>query len=833
MSIYSNSEIIYIHEKAGGLSAKEVDNNLRSLFWSASLQDGGQVLRLHRDINDSLIAATSSLYDYQTFQFDYDIPDNLTNNPFIDIPLSNAGGGGSGITISGNTNDNILTATGVADSIQGESNLKFNGSKIILTGSIDLTAGGTTRNIFIGEEAGNSNSSCTVTIGFKAGTSLTGNRNTVLGAETLIDAAAASRTTAIGHCTLANLTSGNFNTVLGAEAGCCVTSGNSNVLIGYGAGPSSGGSLSNKLYINNQSGSALICGDFSTGHVNIKTAVSASQFSGSFYGDGSNLTGINTSAFPFNGNAVITGSLTVSGSSVVVNLTNAAAISGSVFSGSFVGDGSGLTGVSGATFPFTGSAGITGSLNVVGPTVLGGNTDVTGSFIVSGSSPTIDLKGVTTIDEGLKIHTPCSLSVGIGANSLGVNSGSFNVAIGYNAACNVSSSTTNITVIGATAGQNANLSDVVVGTGALCKVRGGCNTSVGYLSIGAGNGTGKNNSAVGYLSLYSLNNGIGNTAIGDRASSCITEGCYNTSLGAFSLRKLDSGIYNIGLGVNAGCNTVQGDCNIYIGYKAGPSGSNTIESNKLYINNASGTPLIKGDFSTSQVEFSGGVSGSFSGSFQGDGSNLTGVTAVWDGAKNGDSSITGSLTVSGSTSIINFTNVAAISGSTFSGSFVGDGSGLTGVTSEWDGTRNGDANITGSLIVSGALDVGGAVTVASSYPGSPGVELIHVHSSSLSSTTTLYTFPINGSTNYTGFKADYSLTNSAQSSKKIGTVLASWNPVAGTSVVNEEHTIATGDVVTTSFSVDASNNTQAIFKVNVTSGTFEINTLITAFKRVV
>ena len=63
MSIYSTSEITYIYEKGAGLTAKEVDNNLRSLFWSASLQDGGQVLRLHRDVNDSLIAASSSLLE--------------------------------------------------------------------------------------------------------------------------------------------------------------------------------------------------------------------------------------------------------------------------------------------------------------------------------------------------------------------------------------------------------------------------------------------------------------------------------------------------------------------------------------------------------------------------------------------------------------------------------------------------------------------------------------------------------------------------------------------------------------------------------------------------
>jgi hypothetical protein len=42
---------------------------------------------------------------------------------------------------------------------------------------------------------------------------------------------------------------------------------------------------------------------------------------------------------------------------------------------------------------------------------------------------------------------------------------------------------------------------------------------------------------------------------------------------------------------------------------------------------------------------SGIFSGSFSGSFKGDGSQLTGITAEWDGSRNGDSSITGSLYV--------------------------------------------------------------------------------------------------------------------------------------------------------------------------------------------
>lgn len=57
------------------------------------------------------------------------------------------------------------------------------------------------------------------------------------------------------------------------------------------------------------------------------------------------------------------------------------------------------------------------------------------------------------------------------------------------------------------------------------------------------------------------------------------------------------------------------------------------------------------------------ATGSFTGSFIGDGSNLTGVTGEWDGTLNGDAEITGSLTVtSGSgTSIVDFSTATAVS----------------------------------------------------------------------------------------------------------------------------------------------------------------------------
>jgi hypothetical protein len=113
--------------------------------------------------------------------------------------------------------------------------------------------------------------------------------------------------------------------------------------------------------------------------------------------------------------------------------------------------------------------------------------------------------------------------------------------------------------------------------------------------------------------------------------------------------------------------------------------------------------------------------------FVGDGSQLTGVTSVtvWNGKLVGTAAITGSLIVSSSTSIVDFTNTAGATGS-FTGSFKGDGTGLTnlninnatgtGVNLSGSFSGNGsaltglaafpyygDAKITGSLTVSSSL----------------------------------------------------------------------------------------------------------------------------------
>ena len=84
----------------------------------------------------------------------------------------------------------------------------------------------------------------------------------------------------------------------------------------------------------------------------------------------------------------------------------------------------------------------------------------------------------------------------------------------------------------------------------------------------------------------------------------------------------------------------------------------------------------------------------------------------------GNSTPAEKLTVEGNISGSGNLNIAGgVTGSSFTGSFVGDGSALTGITAEWDGSHNGDAEITGSLIVSGSgveLEVFGDIQLRNS-----------------------------------------------------------------------------------------------------------------------
>jgi hypothetical protein len=111
----------------------------------------------------------------------------------------------------------------------------------------------------------------------------------------------------------------------------------------------------------------------------------------------------------------------------------------------------------------------------------------------------------------------------------------------------------------------------------------------------------------------------------------------------------------IAIGSSAGFSPTSGSKNVYIGYNAGPLSSNP-ESDKLYIANASGTPLIGGDFAAKTVTISGslGVLGGITGSLFGTASYATqALSASYAPTAatfpfTGSALITGSLTVTGS-----------------------------------------------------------------------------------------------------------------------------------------------------------------------------------------
>jgi|TARA_R100000030_G_scaffold42311_1_gene31770 hypothetical protein len=812
--------LTYRLAKGSSLTHTEMDNNFRSLIYSSSIQDGGDTLHLHFDT----LAGTDKHI----------------------IPLA---GGTGGLTISNNIDNRVVTATGTAGLIQGEGNLTFDGSNLTVVGKISVED--SDKNILIGNLAGTDivGGECIIAIGKEAGKKLTTNNNVVIGTGALIAAEASAGSVVVGDSALPALTSGDNNVAIGVGAATNVSSGASNIYIGANAGPTSTTSQNNKLYINNaQSDTPLILGDFSTQQITFPAGVTGSSFTGSFFGDGSNLTGLSVSSEwdgSRNGDAEITGSFVVSGSGAVVNFTNTTAISGSIFSGSFSGDGSGLTGVTANAFPHTGSAVISGSLTVINypanTTIISGSTAISGSLTVNNLSGSF-FKEYITVGNNIKIHQPNVQSIGIGCDTFKENNGSGgSTAIGFKAMC-LGGGVRNVAV-GNAAMQCGGYDSVAIGNCAMRQNFGTNNVGIGSNALATGkvcNLLGNRNLAIGAYALNGTGPGSFNVGLGTNSLCTNRFGSCNTAVGQFSLDKLRSIVAgvsdrNTAIGAFAGRNLRDGKNNVFIGFCAGPAVLNTDESNQLYIASSSGDPLIKGDFLLRTLNISGSmkVSQSISASaFSGDGSGLTNLPGTeWDGTRNGDAEITGSLIVSGAaTTTVDFTGTNAISGSTFSGSFVGDGSGLTGVTSEWDGTRNGNSSITGSLVVSGSLDASGTVTLASSgFPGGPGVEIIHFHSSSLSGIHSIHSFAIHNTTGYTGFKADYALTNANESEKRVGTLLGAWDQSGG-ETINDSHTISAGAINTTAFSIDSDGST-AILKLNASSGTYEVNMLITAFKR--
>ena len=260
--------ITYRLVKGSSLTHLEMDDNFRSVIYSSSIRDDGDTLRLH--------------YDTVT----------QGANSYVDIAIGMNDSGS--VSIIGNDLGNVITATGNTGSFQGETNFNFLNNKLTITGSgASISINDQEGNMFIGLLAGYSatGSSNNIGIGDNASRNIEGTYNTTLGINSLQNATTSDENVVIGNNALQTLSSGDSNTALGASTGINNSSGDKNVYIGYAAGPSSSVSENDKLYINTvASDTPLILGDFVTQQLEFAGGVTGSSFTGSFVGDGSELT---------------------------------------------------------------------------------------------------------------------------------------------------------------------------------------------------------------------------------------------------------------------------------------------------------------------------------------------------------------------------------------------------------------------------------------------------------------------------------------------------------------------------------------------------------------
>jgi hypothetical protein len=278
-------------------------------------------------------------------------------------------------------------------------------------------------------------------------------------------------------------------------------------------------------------------------------------------------------------------------------------------------------------FPYTGSAQITGSLGVTGSVSLrsGSNLTVNNGLILSsyntdnvsiGGTPawTTALRntavGVST--QGLVTTQTDNTSVGyfslrggtqntaVGTYAAYLNIGTGNVAMGYEALSQATSTTSYNVAIGYQAMYNSsgsgNLYNIGIGTSALGSTRGENNIGIGRVAggtnttgnnntflgwyAGAYNTTGAGNIAIGYASGWHLVAGgenilLGSEAGGNNPGTGITMGTGNVGIGYQSLYAISSSVgsspFNVALGYQAGRGITTGQGNIAIGGRAGYS----------------------------------------------------------------------------------------------------------------------------------------------------------------------------------------------------------------------------------------------------------------------
>ncbi len=426
-------------------------------------------------------------------------------------------------------------------------------------------------NTAIGHAASRYNTTGTanVAVGYNAlTTNVHGDAHVAVGYEAFKNTATADNDgigTAVGYKAGRANTTGRYNTYIGGEAGGSNTDTDQNTMIGYAAGYSA--TATENVMIGSQAGYDNVAGNYNV-FVGAKAAANA--------------TGV--------GNSVVIGRQAM----------GAAAATGD--DNTIVGYQAGYDITSGHSNVLLGSYAGTNITDLYENTIIG--------FRAGQNLASQTTHGRVTL---------VGYQAGYYMTGTDIES---TVMVGWNAGYNYKA-TKAATLVGGYAGYNlSGTGDASVAIG----VQAGYGAGTGFEAdncVFIGNGIAETATSsqydvfIGGRAGGSLgNNSVGNTVIGfdgGRQLGNTANAQYNTIIGyqaAYYLGKTDGGITgvastgNIAIGKGAGIQNRGGNKNVYIGFEAGPS-SATAEANKLYINNAAGTPLIDGDFSANTLNING------------------------------------------------------------------------------------------------------------------------------------------------------------------------------------------------------------------------------------
>lgn len=299
--------------------------------------------------------------------------------------------------------------------------------------------------------------------------------------------------------------------------------------------------------------------------------------------------------------------------------TQALDVVGTVTATSFIGDGSGLTGLTGAA---------TGTAN---------------TFTATQTMPELALPATTTPTSGVISQSGSSFLHSFGTENtfLGLAAGNFTMTGNFNTGSGA------FALLSNTTGEN----NTAIGVRALLfNTAGSRNTATGAFAL-RDNTTGSDNTASGYFALRFNTSGFENTASGMFALANNTTGNTNTATGAHALEQNTIGSSNTASGRYALLSNTSGNNNTALGFNAllgnttgienTASGARALEQNSIgNYNTASGNNAL-------QLNTSGGVN------------TATGHSALASNISGGSNTATGALALFANTIGLNNTATGA------------------------------------------------------------------------------------------------------------------------------------------------------------------------------